>query len=148
LREEIVAQNRRLADFKRVGGYVVWEKDFPADGVAEGQARRIGSGDWGGGDASRSGGDLAVSLTISFQSCGRNRFELRTESRTLNMNETFLAIINPAAGGGSCGERVGAVLDRLRAAGIALETTETSAVGHATQIAREAYGRGYRKFLQ
>ena len=63
------------------------------------------------------------------------------------MNETFLAIINPAAGGGSCGERVRAVLDRLRAAGIALETAETSAVGHATQIAREAYGRGYRKFL-
>jgi YegS/Rv2252/BmrU family lipid kinase len=63
------------------------------------------------------------------------------------MNETFLAIINPAAGGGRCGERVGAALDRLRAAGIALETAETSAAGHATQIAREAYGRGYRKFL-
>jgi long-chain acyl-CoA synthetase len=29
LREEMVAQNRRLADFKRVGGYLVWEKDFP-----------------------------------------------------------------------------------------------------------------------
>ncbi len=63
------------------------------------------------------------------------------------MNETFLAIINPAAGGGRCGERVGAALDRLRAAGIVLEAAETSAVGHATQIAREAYGRGYRKFL-
>ncbi len=63
------------------------------------------------------------------------------------MNETFLAIINPAAGGGRCGLRVGAALDRLRAAGIAIETVETSAVGHATRIAREAYGRGYRKFL-
>ena len=63
------------------------------------------------------------------------------------MNETFLAIINPAAGGGRCVERVGAALDRLRTAGIALETAETSAAGHATQIAREAYGRGYRKFL-
>src|SRR6202140_5285823 len=63
------------------------------------------------------------------------------------MNETFLAIINPAAGGGRCGERVGTALDRLRAAGIALETAETSEAGHATQIAREAYGRGYRKFL-
>jgi long-chain acyl-CoA synthetase len=29
LREEMVAQNRRLADFKRVGGYLLWEKDFP-----------------------------------------------------------------------------------------------------------------------
>jgi long-chain acyl-CoA synthetase len=27
--DEMVARNRRLADFKRVGGYLVWEKDFP-----------------------------------------------------------------------------------------------------------------------
>jgi long-chain acyl-CoA synthetase len=29
LHEEIVTRNRRLADFKRVGGYLLWEKDFP-----------------------------------------------------------------------------------------------------------------------
>jgi len=29
LREEMVERNRRLADFKRVGAYLVWEKDFP-----------------------------------------------------------------------------------------------------------------------
>jgi long-chain acyl-CoA synthetase len=29
LRQEMVARNRRLADFKRVGGYLLWEKDFP-----------------------------------------------------------------------------------------------------------------------
>ena len=29
LRDEIAARNRRLADFKRLGGYMVWEKDFP-----------------------------------------------------------------------------------------------------------------------
>jgi long-chain acyl-CoA synthetase len=29
LREEIAARNRQLADFKRVAGYLVWEKDFP-----------------------------------------------------------------------------------------------------------------------
>jgi YegS/Rv2252/BmrU family lipid kinase len=63
------------------------------------------------------------------------------------VNETFLAIINPAAGGGRCGERVGSALARLRAAGIAIETAETGAAGQATQIAREAYGRGFRKFL-
>jgi len=63
------------------------------------------------------------------------------------MNETFLAIINPAAGGGRCGERVGAALDRLRRAGILLETAETGSAGDATRIARQAYGRGYRKFL-
>jgi diacylglycerol kinase family enzyme len=63
------------------------------------------------------------------------------------VNETFLAIINPAAGGGRCGERVGSALARLRTAGLAIETAETSAAGQATQIAREAYGRGFRKFL-
>ncbi len=63
------------------------------------------------------------------------------------MSETFFAIINPAAGGGRCGARVGAALDRLRAAGIVLETAETRAAGDATRIAREAYGRGFRKFL-
>jgi long-chain acyl-CoA synthetase len=29
LKEEIIARNRRLPDFKRVGGYLVWDKDFP-----------------------------------------------------------------------------------------------------------------------
>ena len=29
LKQEIVARNRRLPDFKRVGGYLVWDKDFP-----------------------------------------------------------------------------------------------------------------------
>jgi long-chain acyl-CoA synthetase len=26
---EIVNRNRRLPDFKRVGGYLIWERDFP-----------------------------------------------------------------------------------------------------------------------
>jgi acyl-coenzyme A synthetase/AMP-(fatty) acid ligase len=26
---EIVTRNRRLPDFKRVSGYVIWEKEFP-----------------------------------------------------------------------------------------------------------------------
>jgi diacylglycerol kinase (ATP) len=60
---------------------------------------------------------------------------------------TFLAIINPAAGGGRCRQMVGTALARLRAGGIAIETAETNASGQATQIAREAYGRGYRQFL-
>jgi diacylglycerol kinase (ATP) len=63
------------------------------------------------------------------------------------VNETFLAIINPAAGGGRCREQVRPALDRLQAAGITLETAETAAAGDATKIAREAYKRGFRKFL-
>lgn len=63
------------------------------------------------------------------------------------MNESFLAIINPAAGGGRCGERVEAALDRLRAAGLVIETAKTRAAGEATHIAREAYRSGFRRFL-
>jgi diacylglycerol kinase (ATP) len=63
------------------------------------------------------------------------------------VNETFLAIINPAAGGGRCAERVTAALGRLRTAGLAIETVTTRAAGEATQISREAYARGYRNFL-
>ena len=29
LRDEMITRNRRLADFKRVGGYLLWKRDFP-----------------------------------------------------------------------------------------------------------------------
>jgi long-chain acyl-CoA synthetase len=29
MKEKIADSNRRLPDFKRVGGYLLWEKDFP-----------------------------------------------------------------------------------------------------------------------
>jgi long-chain acyl-CoA synthetase len=29
LLQEVVNRNRKLPDFKRVGGYLIWEKDFP-----------------------------------------------------------------------------------------------------------------------
>jgi long-chain acyl-CoA synthetase len=29
LLDDMVVRNRRLPDFKRVGGYLLWEKDFP-----------------------------------------------------------------------------------------------------------------------
>ena len=63
------------------------------------------------------------------------------------MNEAFLAIINPAAGGGRCRDQVGAALERLRESGLSIETVETNAAGDATRLARSAYARGYRKFI-
>ena len=63
------------------------------------------------------------------------------------MNDTFLAVVNPTAGGGRCGNLVGPVLERLRAGRLKLEVAETSRPGHATDIARDAYARGYRNFL-
>jgi diacylglycerol kinase (ATP) len=63
------------------------------------------------------------------------------------VNDRFLAVINPVAGGGRCRKLVGPVLDRLRAGGLEVDTLETSAPGQATQIARDAYERGRRRFI-
>lgn len=63
------------------------------------------------------------------------------------MNQTLLAIINPGAGAGRCGKLAEAALQDLRNAGITLETARTGYRGHATELAREAYRSGYRRFL-
>lgn len=63
------------------------------------------------------------------------------------MSDAFLAIVNPAAGGGRCGKLATAALERLRAAGIELQVAETSAPGDATRLARLAYARGQRQFI-
>jgi diacylglycerol kinase (ATP) len=42
---------------------------------------------------------------------------------------------------------LGPALDRLRAGGVAVEVAQTQRTGDATRIAREAYGRGFRKFI-
>jgi diacylglycerol kinase (ATP) len=63
------------------------------------------------------------------------------------VNDNFLVVVNPAAGGGRCGKLVGPALERLCAGGLKLDVVETSAAGDATRIARDAYQRGYRRFL-
>jgi len=63
------------------------------------------------------------------------------------LGQTYLAIVNPAAGGGRSRKLLPAALERLRAGGIAVEIVETRKSGDATQIAREAYGRGLRHFI-
>ena len=59
----------------------------------------------------------------------------------------YLAIINPAAGGGRSRKLLGPALERLRAAGLEVEVRETSASGHAENLARDAWREGYRKFI-
>lgn len=61
--------------------------------------------------------------------------------------ERFLAIVNPAAGGGRCGKLAPAALERVRQAGVELEDVHTTKPGEATALARHAYARGYRNFL-
>ena len=63
------------------------------------------------------------------------------------MNETFLAVVNPAAGGGRWRKLIGPALDRLRTGGIRVDLTETGRRGQASEIAADAYIRGYRRFI-
>lgn len=63
------------------------------------------------------------------------------------MNDSFLAIVNPAAGGGRCRKLVGPAIERLRAGGIRVDVAETSASGKATELARDGFAKGYRKFI-
>lgn len=63
------------------------------------------------------------------------------------MSNGFLAIVNPAAGGGRCGRLASAALEKLRAGGAELEVAQTSAPGEATRVARAAYARGQRQFI-
>lgn len=63
------------------------------------------------------------------------------------MNQTYLAVVNPAAGGGRCRKLVGPALDRLRTGGLQLEVAETNRPGEATNLVRAAYAHGYRRFI-
>jgi diacylglycerol kinase (ATP) len=65
----------------------------------------------------------------------------------VNEPGSYLAIVNPAAGGGRGRKMLVSALERLRAGGITVEVTETKAAGDATRIAREAYRRGQRRFI-
>jgi diacylglycerol kinase (ATP) len=59
----------------------------------------------------------------------------------------FLAIVNPAAGGGRSGQLATGMLERVRQTGIALTVMHTTRAGEATEIARKAYAEGTRNFL-
>ena len=63
------------------------------------------------------------------------------------MEQNYLAIVNPAAGGGRSRRLLGPALERLRAGGIDVSVAETRGPGEATEIARAAYGRGVRNFI-
>lgn len=63
------------------------------------------------------------------------------------MSAPFLAIVNPAAGGGRSGKLAPATLERVRGAGIELTVAQTTRAGEAIEIARNAYREGVRNFL-
>jgi len=59
----------------------------------------------------------------------------------------FLAIVNPAAGGGKSGQLAASMLEKVRETGIALTVAHTTRAGEATDLARQAYSEGTRNFL-
>lgn len=61
--------------------------------------------------------------------------------------EDFLALVNPAAGNGRCGKLAPPAIERLRKEGVKLEVVESARPGHASELARDAYRSGRRKFL-
>ena len=61
--------------------------------------------------------------------------------------ERFLAIVNPAAGGGRSAKLAGPALARLREKNLPVDIFASTGPGHAAQLAREAYDQGYRRFL-
>lgn len=63
------------------------------------------------------------------------------------MSEPFLAVINPAAGGGRCGKLVDAALGALSDAGVQIDAVPTHGPGEATAVARQAYRDGRRNFM-
>jgi diacylglycerol kinase (ATP) len=63
------------------------------------------------------------------------------------LGQTYLAIVNPAAGGGRRGTLLSPALERLRAGGLDIEVAETRSPGQATEITRAAYRRGIRNFI-
>lgn len=63
------------------------------------------------------------------------------------MGDAWLAIVNPAAGGGRCGKQFPAALEKLRGAGLVVDVLTTEGEGHATDIARRSWAEGRRRFL-
>lgn len=63
------------------------------------------------------------------------------------MTDPWLAIVNPAAGGGRCGKQFPAALERLREGGVAVDVAETKAAGEGAAIARAAWAEGRRRFI-
>lgn len=63
------------------------------------------------------------------------------------MTDAWLAIVNPAAGGGRCGKQFPAALQRLKDGGVEVDVAETSAAGEGIAIAKAAWAQGRRKFI-
>ena len=134
-RREIGERNRRLLNYKRISGYLVWDARLPAHRVAENQARRTRRTD-SRTARPRSGGAAVIRAAPS-------------SAEDCTVNARFFAIVNPAAGGGRCGKLAAAALDRVRQAAASiskLRRRRGAGRSNATSPA-SAYAHGLRNFL-
>jgi diacylglycerol kinase (ATP) len=63
------------------------------------------------------------------------------------VRETFVAIVNPAAGGGRSAKLAAPAIARLRESGLRVDVIASTGPGHAADLAREAYDQNYRRFI-
>jgi diacylglycerol kinase (ATP) len=63
------------------------------------------------------------------------------------LGHTYLAIVNPAAGGGRARKLLGPALKRLQAGGVEVKVATTRFPGDAAKIAADAYARGTTHFI-
>jgi diacylglycerol kinase (ATP) len=59
----------------------------------------------------------------------------------------YFAVVNRAAGGGRCGKLADSALEKLHRGGIDVELAESRHPGHSSELARDAYQRGFRRFI-
>jgi diacylglycerol kinase (ATP) len=69
------------------------------------------------------------------------------ETWNRHLGKQYLAIVNPAAGGGRSRRLLGPALERLKAGGLEVQVAETRAAADATELARAAYARGVTNFI-
>ena len=86
----LAERNRRLLNYKRVSGYVIWDADFPR--TASLKIRRV---------------ELAEQIRKLLGREAWCRFDFLAEIRSSRPNSRFFAVVNPAAGGGRCGKLAG-----------------------------------------
>jgi diacylglycerol kinase (ATP) len=63
------------------------------------------------------------------------------------LKERFLAIVNPAAGGGRSAKQAGSAIAKLRQQSLHVDVIASTGPGHAVQLSKEAYAQGYRRFI-
>ena len=97
-------RNKRLLNYKRISGYLVWDRDFPLTASMKIKRAGIGRANSPEQQAAKPWCRCDVEPALLPQRIAQP------------VKPRFFAIVNPAAGGGRCGKLAPAALERVRAA--------------------------------